>query len=45
MELLGLEIKIMFIDSKFQQILGNVEAKYQAEHERVRKWLKENDML
>jgi len=30
---------------EFQQIVRDVEAKYQAEHERVRKWLKENDML
>ena len=45
MELLGLEIKLMYFDFKFQQILCNVEAKYQVEHERVRKWLEENDML
>ena len=32
-------------ESEFQQIIGDVEAKYQAEHERVRKWLEENDML
>ena len=30
---------------EFQQILQDVEAKYQAEHERVRLWLEENDML
>ncbi|MBN1182571.1 MAG: tetratricopeptide repeat protein [Bacteroidales bacterium] len=30
---------------RFQKILQNMEAKYQAEHERVRKWLEENDML
>jgi len=29
----------------FQQIVRDVEAKYQAEHERVRQWLEENDML
>ena len=29
----------------FQQILHDVEAKYQAEHDRVRKWLEENEML
>jgi hypothetical protein len=29
----------------YPQILNNVEAKYQAEHERVRQWLEENDML
>ena len=39
-----------FLDSirdepEFQQILRDVEAKYQAKHERVRKWLAENDML
>lgn len=28
---------------EFQQILRDIEAKYQAEHERVRKWLEEND--
>ncbi len=30
---------------EFQQIVRDVEAKYQAEHERVRQWLEENDML
>ena len=30
---------------EFQQIVGDVEAKYQAEHERVRQWLEKNDML
>ena len=29
----------------FQQILREVEAKYQTEHEKVRKWLEENKML
>jgi len=32
-------------EPRFQKILKDVEAKYQAEHERVRKWLKENNML
>jgi len=32
-------------EPEFQQIVRDVEAKYQAEHERVRKWLGENDML
>jgi len=32
-------------EPEFQQIVREVEAKYQAEHERVRKWLEENDML
>jgi len=32
-------------EPEFQQILQDVEAKYQAEHERVRQWLEENDML
>jgi len=32
-------------ESEFQQIVREVEAKYQAEHERVRKWLEENDIL
>jgi TolB-like protein len=32
-------------EPQFQQIVRDVEAKYQAEHERVRKWLEENDML
>jgi len=32
-------------DTEFQQILSNMETKYQAEHERVRKWLEENNML
>ena len=30
---------------EFQQIVKDVEAKYQAEHERVRQWLEENDVL
>jgi tetratricopeptide (TPR) repeat protein len=29
----------------FQQIIRDIETKYQAEHERVRQWLEENDML
>ena len=29
----------------FQQIVRDVEAKYQAEHDRVQQWLEENDML
>ena len=32
-------------EPEFQQILRSVEAKYQAEHERVRQWLEENDMI
>ena len=32
-------------DAEFQQIVSDVEAKYQAEHERVRQWLEENDLL
>jgi hypothetical protein len=32
-------------EPEFKQIVRDVEAKYQAEHERVRKWLEENDML
>jgi hypothetical protein len=32
-------------EPEFQQFLRDVEAKYQAEHERVGKWLKENDIL
>jgi TolB-like protein/AraC-like DNA-binding protein len=32
-------------EPEFEQIVRDVEAKYQAEHERVRKWLKERDML
>ena len=30
-------------EPEFQQIVRDVEAKHQAEHERVRKWLEEND--
>ena len=30
-------------DKEFQQIVHDVEAKYQAQHERVRQWLEEND--
>jgi len=30
---------------EFQQIVNGAEAKYQAEHEQVRQWLEENDML
>ena len=32
-------------EPEFQQIVRDVEAKYQAEHERVRHWLEENGML
>ncbi len=32
-------------EERFQKILKKMESKYQAEHERVRKWLEENDML
>ncbi len=32
-------------EPEFKKILSDVEAKYQEEHERVRKWLEENDML
>jgi hypothetical protein len=32
-------------ESEFQQIARDIEAKYQAEHERVRKWLEENNLL
>ena len=32
-------------EPEFQQIATDIEAKYQAEHERARKWLKENNML
>ena len=30
-------------ETEFQQIVHDVETKYQAEHERVRQWLEEND--
>ena len=32
-------------EPEFLQIAKDVEAKYQAEHERVRKWLEEQGML
>ena len=32
-------------DPEFDQIMNNLENIYQAEHERVRQWLEENDML
>ena len=32
-------------EERFQKILHNMEAKYQAEHERVKKWLEEQGML
>jgi TolB-like protein/Flp pilus assembly protein TadD len=32
-------------EPEFQQIVKDIEAKYQAEHKRVRKWLDENNML
>jgi len=32
-------------EPEFQQIVRDVEAKYQAEHERVRNWLEENKIL
>jgi len=32
-------------EPEFQQLLHDVESKYQAEHERVKQWLEKNDML
>jgi hypothetical protein len=32
-------------EPEFQQIANDVEAKYQAEHEKVRKWLEETGQL
>ena len=32
-------------EPEFQQILHEVETKYEAEHERVRQWLEENEMI
>ena len=32
-------------EERFQKILQNMEAKYQAEHERVRKWLEETGQI
>ena len=32
-------------EPEFQQIMKNTEAKYQAEHERVKNWLEEQGML
>jgi len=32
-------------ESEFQQIMADMDAKYQAEHGRVRQWLEDNDML
>lgn len=32
-------------EAQFQKIVKDVESKYNAEHERVRKWLQENNML
>jgi hypothetical protein len=32
-------------EPEFLQIVQDIEVKYQAEHERVRKWLEENDLL
>jgi tetratricopeptide (TPR) repeat protein len=32
-------------EPEYQLIIRDIEAKYQAEHERVRKWLEENEML
>jgi hypothetical protein len=32
-------------EPEFQQIVRDVETRYQAEHERVKKWLEEQGML
>ena len=32
-------------EPEFIEVLKDVEAKYQAEHERVQKWLEESDIL
>jgi len=36
---------LSIIDFKGQRHKSDVETKYQAEHERVRQWLEENDMM
>jgi len=38
-------IKSIRNEERYQKTLQNIEAKYQAEHERVRQWLEENEML
>ena len=32
-------------EPEFQQIVKDMEVKYQEEHERVRQWLEENEMI
>jgi hypothetical protein len=32
-------------EPEFKKIVSEMEAKFQAEHERIRKWLEENRML
>jgi hypothetical protein len=32
-------------EERYKKLLQNMEAKYQTEHERVRKWLEEQGML
>ena len=47
--LIGLNFDPMFetirYEPEFQEIITAIEARYQSEHERVRKWLEGNDML
>ena len=35
----------IWAEPEFQQIVESVEEKYQAEHERIKQWLEENEML
>jgi hypothetical protein len=32
-------------EDRFKKIMENMETKYQAEHERVRKWLEDRGMI
>ena len=38
-------VRLIRDEPEYQLIARDVEAEYQAEHERVREWLEENDML
>ena len=48
-EVIGIKMDPLFNsirnEPEFQQIVRDVEAKYQAEHERVRKWMEEQGKL
>jgi len=42
---IDLMLKSLRDEPEFKEIVSDLEAKYQTEHERINQWLEENDML